>query len=55
MTGVTPVFLVPHAIYSYYRWEDYSELCLFWDNNNIYLLKLGCNPVAVFILHVYKI
>ena len=24
-------------------------------NNNIYLLQLGCNPVAVVILHVYKI
>ena len=23
-------------------------------NNNIYLLQLGCNPVAVVILHVYK-
>ena len=25
------------------------------SNNNIYLLQLGCNPVAVVILHVYKI
>ena len=25
------------------------------DNNNIYLLQLGCHPVAVVILHVYKI
>jgi len=24
-------------------------------NNNIYLLQLGCHPVAVVILHVYKI
>ena len=24
------------------------------NNNNIYLLQLGCNPVAVVILHVYK-
>jgi len=23
-------------------------------NNNIYLLQLGCHPVAVFILHVNK-
>jgi len=23
--------------------------------NNIYLLQLGCHPVAVVILHVYKI
>ena len=23
--------------------------------NNIYLLQLGCNPVAVVTLHVYKI
>ena len=27
--------------------------CLIY-NNNIYLLQLGCNPVAVVILHVYK-
>ena len=25
------------------------------DNNNIYLLQSGCHPVAVVILHVYKI
>ena len=25
------------------------------NNNNIYLLQLGCHPVAVIILHVYKI
>ena len=25
------------------------------NNNNIYLLQLGCYPVAVVILHVYKI
>jgi hypothetical protein len=24
------------------------------NNNNIYLLQLGCHPVAVVILHVYK-
>ena len=24
------------------------------NNNSIYLLQLGCNPVAVVILHVYK-
>ena len=24
------------------------------NNNNIYLLQLGCNPVAVVILHVHK-
>ena len=24
------------------------------NNNNIYLLQFGCNPVAVVILHVYK-
>jgi hypothetical protein len=28
MTGVIPVFRVPHAIYSSYRWEDCSELRL---------------------------
>jgi len=25
------------------------------NSNNIYLLQLGCHPVAVVILHVYKI
>ena len=25
------------------------------NNKNIYLLQLGCPPVAVVILHVYKI
>jgi len=25
------------------------------NNNNIYLLQLGCYPVAVIILHLYKI
>ena len=24
------------------------------NNNNIYLLKFGCDPLAVVILHVYK-
>ena len=24
------------------------------NSNNIYLLQLGCNPVAVVMLHVYK-
>ena len=24
------------------------------NNNNIYLLQLGCNPVAVVMLHVHK-
>ena len=24
------------------------------NNNNIYLLQLGCHPVAVIMLHVYK-
>jgi len=27
----------------------------FFNNNNIYLLQLGCHPVAAVILHVYKI
>ena len=25
------------------------------NNNNIYLLQLGCHPVAVIVSHVYKI
>ena len=26
-----------------------------YNNNNTYLLQFGCHPVAVVILHVYKI
>ena len=32
----------------------WGEKTLFNNNNNIYLLQLGCNLVAVVILHVYK-
>jgi len=32
------------------RWRAHVN-----NNNNIYLLQLGCHPVAVVILHVYKI
>jgi len=32
-----------------HRCEDCIKI-----NNNIYLLQLGCNPVAVVMLHVYK-
>jgi len=28
--------------------------CYVNNNNNIYLLQLGCHPVAVVILHVNK-
>ena len=28
---------------------------VFRNSNNIYLLQLGCHPVAVVILHLYKI
>jgi len=31
-----------------------GEFCKLRDNNNIYLLQLGCHPVAVVILHVNK-
>jgi len=30
------------------------HLVLYINNKNIYLLQLGCHPVAVVILHVYK-
>ena len=30
------------------------DITLYNNNNNIYLLHLGCYPVAVVILHVYK-
>ena len=31
-----------------------AEGCAVCYNNNIYLLQLGCHPVAVVILHVNK-
>ena len=31
-----------------------SQMEIVFYNNNIYLLQLGCNPVAVVMLHVYK-
>jgi len=31
-----------------------SSAKIFWAYNNIYVLQLGCYPVAVVILHVYK-
>ena len=46
------------------QWAIYVIIYfLFWYNNNnnnnnnnyIYLLQLGCHPLAVVILHVYKI
>ena len=55
--------LVP-AILGYLLWFRNMTLLLDWlcsynnnnnDNNNTYLLQLVCYPVAVIILHVYKI
>jgi len=40
-----------------YPYKTLNELCLaviYRYNNNIYLLQLGCYPVAVVILHVNK-
>jgi len=34
--------------------QSFSEKDNNNDNNNIYLLQLGCRPVAVVILHVNK-
>ena len=49
----------PNKIYMYSGKERRKvkvENNLFlYNNNNIYLLELGCHPVAVVILHVYKI
>jgi hypothetical protein len=30
-----------------------SMYCEFYNNNNIYLLQMGCHPVAVITLHVF--
>jgi len=35
--------------------DIYEDLPCNFNNNNIYLLQLGCHPVAVVILHVYEI
>ena len=42
-------------IYCVWSFEEESETQWKHYNNNIYLLQLGCQPVAVVILHVYKI
>jgi len=43
----------PHRVL---KWPSINNFyCYNNNNNNIYLLQLGCYPVAVFILHVYKI
>ena len=34
---------------------SYAKWFITYNNNNIYLLQLGCHPVAVVILHVYRI
>jgi len=31
-----------------------AQQAAYVNNNNMYLLQLGCHPVAVVILHVYK-
>ena len=36
------------------RFPDFMTTAQDNNNNNIYLLQLGCHPVAVVILHVYK-
>jgi len=39
------------AVENAWTYDDYDDN----NNNNYYcLLQLGCNPVAVVILHVYK-
>jgi len=51
-----------HSIYTYipetnYVPREYSVAAIntiIYNNNNIYLLQLGCHPVAVVILHVNK-
>jgi hypothetical protein len=57
------VFFQPVHQTATYRCEDTrGRIIQFWppdddnndNNNSIYLLQLGCNPVAVVMLHVYK-
>ena len=42
------------TIYSMLFADDQLLLAQDNNNNNIYLLQLGCHPVAVVMLHVYK-
>ena len=44
--------VIEHA-YSYYMRT--FQFCYNKNNNNIYLVQLGRYPVAVVILHVYKL
>ena len=45
-----PMFVLEWNPASYILYNNNNN-----NNNNIYLLQLGCHPVAVVILHVYKI
>ena len=35
--------------------RGFAQTNIYVNNNNTYLLQLSCHPVAVVILHVYKI
>jgi hypothetical protein len=35
------------------EWQERSMACNNNNNNNIYLLQMGCHPVAVISLHVF--
>ena len=38
----------------FFSFGHFADRASQYINNNIYLLQLGCHPVAVVILHVYK-
>ena len=48
------IIIIIIIIFIYCNWVVTRFLYSNNNNNNIYLLQLGCYPVAVVILHVYK-
>ena len=48
------MYFIGMFMYSYWYVCSVLYILFYNNNNNIYLLQLGCNPVAVVILHVYK-
>jgi len=50
----TEAILFPLCVCVYIYMNPSSGIAIGHNNNNIYLLQLGCYPVAVVILHVNK-
>jgi len=57
---MTECFVHGQFVYNYIYFNVinkymFFKFIMFNNNNNIYLLQLGCYPEAVVILHVHKI